>query len=399
MPPALPVDRPNLLEWLAKLVLFIVVVVLAQKQPDPQFLHGLLAGWVLALWQRHPYRAWGLLPWGWFWWSLGLAAEAIAVPPPYGHFALGLGLAGLSWPGLVSTWSAGGRFTPWERRRGTFAVGLLMLLVVLLGLYGNVLQHWPTEALLLAAVSLGVVSLVVFIRPFLENAMELILLPVYRVQALGPGARQTPTSGPVVVIGNHSAFFDPCFIAKHLPRPVTPMMTSVYYDLPILRELMIYVVRAIRVPWEPHRKTTPEIDEAIARLRDGECVLLFPEGGLRRDDDKLLKYFAQGIWHILKAVPETPVVCCWIDGAWGSYFSYGGGTPPGQGKPLDWWRRIRVVFAEPQRLSPEQLATHHATRRYLTQRVFDLRQTLPDLPPGPPPPQLLNDANAHPKGD
>src|SRR5207244_9486788 len=110
-------------------------------------------------------------------------------------------------------------------------------------------------------------------------------------------------------------------------------------DLPGVRWLMEKVVRAIRVPQERFRREAPELQEAIAELKRGGCVLIFPEGFLRRKEEKLLKLFGQGVWRILKEVPNTPVVVFWIEGGWGSYTSYKDG-PPMKNKKMDFHRRI-----------------------------------------------------------
>ena len=78
---------------------------------------------------------------------------------------------------------------------------------------------------------------------------------------------------------------------------------------------MINVVGAIRVEEARLRREVPQLHEAIATLDQGEVVLLFPEGSLRRREDRPLKLFGQGVWHILHQRPLTPVVVCWIEGA------------------------------------------------------------------------------------
>ena len=74
------------------------------------------------------------------------------------------------------------------------------------------------------------------------------------------------------------------------------MMSSKYYDLPIISFLMRNVIGAIRVQDSDYRHTAPELDEAVRRLDRGECVMIFPEGSLRRAEHHLLRNFHQGIW-------------------------------------------------------------------------------------------------------
>ena len=149
-------------------------------------------------------------------------------------------------------------------------------------------------------------------------------------------------------------------------------MGSVFYDLPGISWIMRYLVRAIRVQVTAFRRTAPELDEAVAGLRKGDCIVVFPEGRLRRKEEILLGSFGQGAWRILKQVPQTPVVCVWIEGGWGSYSSYAGGKPM-QGKRLDCRRPIDVALAEPTVLSPDLLANQEATRAALRRGVLECR--------------------------
>ena len=107
----------------------------------------------------------------------------------------------------------------------------------------------------------------------------------------------------------------------------------------------------IRVPEKALKKDAPEIQEAIAALDRGECVVIFPEGYLRRTEDRPLRRFGQGVWQILKARPSTPVFATWIEGGWGSYTSYFNG-PPTKNKKKDYRRPIGVGMSAARRPSP-----------------------------------------------
>ena len=66
---------------------------------------------------------------------------------------------------------------------------------------------------------------------------EWLLIPMYRIRLHGPGVGRIPVRGPVLLLANHTTYFDPFWIAKIMPRHVTPMMTSYFYDLPVIRWL------------------------------------------------------------------------------------------------------------------------------------------------------------------
>jgi acyl-[acyl-carrier-protein]-phospholipid O-acyltransferase / long-chain-fatty-acid--[acyl-carrier-protein] ligase len=216
---------------------------------------------------------------------------------------------------------------------------------------------------------------VAFFRPAVEGTAEIAVALMYRVRAFGPGVEKLPASGPVLVIGNHAAWLDPLWLGQIVPAPITPMMTSTFYDLPVISWLMRHMIGTIRVPDVPYRHEAPELQEAVRALDRGECLILFPEGYLRRKEEVPLRRFGRGVWKILTDRPQTPVFACWIDGGWGSYFSYKGG-PPTKNKRLDIRRPIRIGVTGPFTVDPAVLADHMRTRTHLMERVNAARTVL-----------------------
>jgi 1-acyl-sn-glycerol-3-phosphate acyltransferase len=342
---------------------------------------GIAAGSLLAGLQRHPRRALGLVPVGCTGLVVGLVvAAAGSVPAPALCVVLGI-MGGLINVPLAATYQAS---LPADARGNGMAVRNLAdyvaMAVVAGGLFalsssalvGPAGQLWLLAAL---AAGMALVSWRVLFRPFMEQLMELVLWPLYRIHGRGPGLEHFPRRGPLLVLANHTAWFDPLWLAKVVPRRVTPMMTSLFYDLPGLRWLMQYVVQAIRVQHSRFRREAPELQEAIAALDRGQCVIIFPEGAMRRKADKPLRQFGQGVWRILKERPQTPVVVCWIEGGWGSYCSYYNG-PPTKNKRFDFWRRIDIAVGPVQVLDPALLADQRATRAYLMNVCLETRRYL-----------------------
>jgi 1-acyl-sn-glycerol-3-phosphate acyltransferase len=349
---------------------------------------GAAAGSLLAGVQGHPRRALGLVPLGLTGLLIALGwAAALEVPGRILCVVVGV-LGGLVNVPLFSTYQEA---VPADARGNGMAVlntaGNVAMTVMGLLMYG--LAHeaildatgqlWFVEGL----TTLGVlIAWRVLFRDTMEQIMEIILWPIYRIKARGPGQELCPRRGPLLLVANHSSWFDPLWLAKVIPRRITPMMTSVFYDIRVLRFLMIYVIHAIRVESSTYRREAPELKEAIAALDRGECVIIFPEGMLRRREDLLLRRFGQGVWHILRERPGTPVVVCWIEGGWGSYMSYWNG-PPLVNKRPDWWRRITVGINEPQVLDAATLADDHQTRSHLMQACVNARRFLGLPPPSP----------------
>jgi 1-acyl-sn-glycerol-3-phosphate acyltransferase len=342
---------------------------------------GTAAGAFFAGLQGHPRRALGLVP-------LGAMGMLIA-----------LGWAGVKpgailWPALALGFMAGLVFVPLraiyqgsvpaDARGNALAVSntanYFMVIVLALPIYSLTQAGIMTgtgQVWLIAALAGGgaLIAGWLFFREILELLIEFMIWPLYRIKGYGPGLDDFPMRGPLLVVVNHSAWPDPVWLAKVLPRRMTPMMTSVFYDKAILRWLMVRVVHAIRVEASEFRREAPELQEAVAALDRGECVVMFPEGRMRRRDDQLLTRFGQGIWHILRERPATPVIPCWIEGGWGSYFSYFNGLPT-TNKPFDRWRHIDVAVSEPRIIEPGVLADHRATRTHLMKACLKAREHL-----------------------
>jgi 1-acyl-sn-glycerol-3-phosphate acyltransferase len=230
---------------------------------------------------------------------------------------------------------------------------------------------------ILAAISLAAafVSGWIYRRQCFEQLLEIAIWPMYRVRASGPGLQGCPARGPVLVIANHTAYGDPIWIMKVMPRELTPMMLSRYFDLPCLHWLTVTFIRAIRVTWSQYRREAPELHEAIARLDGGEAVLIFPEGWVRRTEEVPVRRFGQGVSRILRERPLTPVIACWMEGGWGSYSSFQGG-PPFRGRWPDRRRPIDIGVSAPVVLDAATIDDQRLTRERLREMVIQAREHL-----------------------
>jgi 1-acyl-sn-glycerol-3-phosphate acyltransferase len=322
-----------------------------------------------------PYRVLGLVVYTAFAWFLA-AAHGV-----YWHawpgWAHGLCL------GLIVGSLARGRSGP-EREDENY----VLVAAILLGggiAWGFVVFERPYTAagyfVLATALALLVWSVARLFRPLFEITCEPFLWLMYKAHARGPGLADFPPQGPCLVIANHACWLDPIFLEKVLPRPITPMMTARFFDLPVIRQLVV-AFGVIRVPEKAIKKDAPELKEAIAALDRGECVVIFPEGYLRRSEERPLRRFGQGIWQILQARPDTPVYACWIEGGWGSYTSYFNG-PPTKNKKKDFRRPLTIGISAPATVPAKVLEEHLPTRIHLMNLVAAARTHLglPALPP------------------
>lgn len=359
---------------------------------------ALIAGWVaggvalgslLAGVQKHPRRVLAWVPIGGVGFTVGMMyAALVAVPPSEGGmgpdrwFCALIGLAaGLINVPLASTYQAA---VPADARGNAMAVRNMTdyLCATVVGIGMTVLTHTvgltPAMQLwIIAALSLVATFFAwwIFRREITEQIIEFLFAIMYRFRAAGPGLDSFPLKGPVIIVANHSGYLDPMWLAKVLPRTMIPMMTSVFLKNWLMRWSMLHLFDVIPVEYSGFRREVPELKEAVAALDAGKCLVIFPEGRLRRTAEQPLKLFGQGVWHILRERPQTPVVVCWIEGGWGSYFSYFNG-PPTKNKKIDLAHPIGIAVGEPHVLDEETLSDHRKTRQYLMEHCGAMRKHL-----------------------
>lgn len=351
---------------------------------------GIITGWVmggvavgslLAGIQKHPRRVLAMVPIGGVGFAVGMAYAASGEKPDPWFCALVGAAAGLINVPLAATYQAA---VPADARGNAMAVRNMSdyVFATIAGIGLGLLGHFagfdaPMQLWLVAGIATGATLAAwwIFRREVVEQIIEFIFFVMYRFRAAGPGLDKFPLQGPVIVVANHSAYMDPMWLAKVLPRSMIAMMTSVFFDHWLMRWSMIYLFDAIRVEYSGFRRDVPELKTAVAALDAGKCLVLFPEGRLRRTEEQPLKLFGQGVWHILRERPETPVVVCWIEGGWGCFFSYYRGLPM-KNKPLDFRRPLGIAVGEPHVLGPEILSDHRKTRQYLMEQCGQMREFL-----------------------
>ncbi len=343
-------------------------------------LSGVALGSFLVSWQGHPRRVLGLVPYAAAGLGIGLILVAASpAPGPTLWVFLGI-MGGLINVPLAATYQAAlppdARGTGMTVRYCADYLAIFAVAFFMFGLnQGEILsaagQRWLIA--LLAVLAAGW-SWWILLTPAMELTLAILIWPLYRVRARGPGLEHFPPRGPLLVVANHSSWFDPIWVGKVVPRRIIPLMTSVFYDLPLLRPLMV-LAGVIRVQASTYRRQAPELKQAVAALDQGECVVIFPEGAMRKRASQPLRQFGQGVALILKERPQTPVILCWIEGGWGSFFSYYNGLPT-KNKRFDFWRHIDIAMEAPRTIDLALLDDPRAVRKHLMQACLNARRHL-----------------------
>ena len=109
-----------------------------------------------------------------------------------------------------------------------------------------------------------------------------------------------PVTGPVVVAGNHVGFVDGPLMAIFAPRPVHALTKQEMFSGP----LGPFLRWSGQIPLDRFHADTRAVRTAIAVLREGHCVGVFPEGTRGPGD---LQTFHPGAAY-LAMVTGAPVV-------------------------------------------------------------------------------------------
>ncbi|HEY3087626.1 MAG TPA: lysophospholipid acyltransferase family protein [Jatrophihabitantaceae bacterium] len=124
------------------------------------------------------------------------------------------------------------------------------------------------------------------------------------------GADQLPTEGPVLLLVNHDSAWDPVIVGVAVrSRPVLALARSSLWDNRLLGWILD---RMGQIPIERGRADLTALSAAVAQLRLGRCVGVFPEGTVSRG--RTLRPHS-GAGRLALAVPEARVVCVAVTGA------------------------------------------------------------------------------------
>ena len=172
----------------------------------------------------------------------------------------------------------------------------------------------------------------------LRGSLLLLMRILFRIEHLG--LENIPRSGPLLIVANHNTYFDPFWIAVRIRRATRFMAWDKIFTIPVAGTVFRWLGAF------PVNLESPEsraLKDAVRILRNGEALVIFPEGG-RSPDGNLLP-FKEGAAHLALKLGVTilPVV---VHGGWHVW-------GPEMRLPLP--RKVQVEYLAP--ISPEQFGT------------------------------------------
>jgi acyl-[acyl-carrier-protein]-phospholipid O-acyltransferase/long-chain-fatty-acid--[acyl-carrier-protein] ligase len=216
-----------------------------------------------------------------------------------------------------------------ERRRGAIIAcgNLLDISGMILGSFtamGMALLGWNMKAMLIWSAIIVIAATVWAIktlpRALIRFCFILLTRTVYTLRMRG--LENLPKEGPAVLVSNHISFVDALLVMAAVDRPVHFIMSEYYFSKwwmrPIFKLLGCLPVATNSSP----RTLIESLKSAGKYLDQGEILCIFPEGQISHTG--MLQPFRRGIEVILRG-RDCPIVPLYLDGVWGSVFSYKGG--------------------------------------------------------------------------
>jgi len=163
---------------------------------------------------------------------------------------------------------------------------------------------------------------------------------LYRVRVYG--REHVPENGPALIISNHLSLMDGFLIgwaARH--RNVRFMIWRPYYEHPVWGAFL-RTLKAIPIGSSGPRDLIGALRMARKELEAGEVVCIFAEGSVSRTGHTLP--FKRGMEKVVEGL-DVPIVPANLDGVWGGYFSFRGGSLVKW--PKRWRWPIQIRFGDP----------------------------------------------------
>ncbi len=156
----------------------------------------------------------------------------------------------------------------------------------------------------------------------------------YRVDVCGADAVRPADATGILLLPNHDALIDPVLMVSTLYGQFRPRTLADEHQID--RPVIAWLCRRFGVISLPNLERRGvgaadgmrvALDRVIAALRQGENVLLYPAGGIKRTGQEQIGA-KSAVANILQALPEVRLVLVRQNGLWGSSFSWARGTEP-----------------------------------------------------------------------
>ncbi len=135
---------------------------------------------------------------------------------------------------------------------------------------------------------------------FLHSMFHALYTKVFSAKAYN--VENVPLNGPAIIAANHMSNWDPMLISCFVMRPVGYMAKEELFKVPLLGQAL---KSFHSFPVKRGASDFAAIKVALNKLREGECMGMFPEG--HRSKDGKLQKAATGV-ALIAAKSKAPVI-------------------------------------------------------------------------------------------
>ncbi len=145
-------------------------------------------------------------------------------------------------------------------------------------------------------------------------------------------ADRVPLCGPALLAANHASFMDPPLIGSSLNRETHYLARNTLFRFPIFKNILNYINV---IPVDRGGKSPKGLRTVANSLKDGNSVILFPEGTRSHDGHLLSAKSGVGLLAIKSEAPVVPIR------VFGTFESYG--------RHMKWPRprRVQIKMGHP----------------------------------------------------
>lgn len=172
------------------------------------------------------------------------------------------------------------------------------------------------------------------------------------------GLENIPTSDGLIVASNHQSYIDPFLISVPIKRPLRFLAWDVPFGWPFVGKAMQLLGAW---PLQLERSDPAAIRRSLQWLRDGQTLMIFPEGGRSQADGSLETFKAGAVRIALEArVPILPVTIRGANHVWPS------------GRRIPRLGRIEIIYHPVYRPQPQNGEDNRACARRESERLAEI---------------------------
>ncbi|HEU5230342.1 MAG TPA: lysophospholipid acyltransferase family protein [Ktedonobacteraceae bacterium] len=118
------------------------------------------------------------------------------------------------------------------------------------------------------------------------------------------GLERVPTTGPLLCVTNHLSWYDPFLLAPLLPRRVWFFTKAEIFKWPVAGWLAQITGQ---IPVHRGQGDRAALEQALAYLRQGRAVMIFPEGTVERQEHMIAAHTGVAMLALRSKVTVLPI--------------------------------------------------------------------------------------------